>query len=79
MKRGPGVLSIETKVDSLNETFSRQAKLTAVELRIATDSMLLAANRPSLLSHCTERYRSKSERAAQDSVRALGGRSTWFA
>jgi hypothetical protein len=80
MKRGFGVLSTETKVDSLNETFSRRTKLTAVELRILPlTAMLLAANWPSLLSHRTERYRSKGERAALDSVRALGGRSTWFA
>jgi hypothetical protein len=77
MKRGLGVLSTETKVDSLNETFSHRTKLTAVGLRILPlMAMLLAANGPSLLTHCTERYRSEGERAALDSVRALGGRST---
>ena len=73
---GLGVLSTETKVDSSNETFSHRTKLTAVGLRtLLPTTMLLAANGPSLLGHCTERYRSKGERAAQDSVRALGGRS----
>jgi hypothetical protein len=82
MKRSFGVLSVETKVDSLSEIFSRRTKLATVELRIlplGLTAMLLAANGSSLLSHSLEPNRSKGERAAQDSVLALGGRSTWFA
>src|SRR4029453_14210098 len=47
MKRGFGVLSTETKVDRLNETFSRQAKLGAVELRMLplTDSHVACSKR----------------------------------
>jgi hypothetical protein len=82
VKSGFGVLSVETKVESLSEIFSRRAKLTTVKLRIlplGLTAMLLAANGSSFLNHSSGRYRSKGERAAQDSVRALGGRSTWFA